>query len=544
MQQPKDTAPPRTTPLPAAVTRPLADGSPPHATEPPADPSRLAAPQAAGTWLGALAEDLFAPFLPDETAAWLSAQVAAWARRARWLALVTLLVLLPMAQWGSSADQLFASASAARSAWRYDHALADYARLAELDPTDPRPHCLQAQVLALQQLYAQALAAYATCEQLGESGPNTWLAQGDAANSGEQPGAAEHAWLRAVTAGSRTAHRRLALLYEQEGRLDDAATQWRALGPSDGQAQEHLGLLALQAGNYEAARAALVAARLLPGEFGQEAVDGGFVALAAQPPQDAAGFAALGGAFVQADLLTLARRPLDEAVTLDATDGPAHAYLAWVLLASGQVTDASTQAQEAVRLAPAMSFAWFAAAQVAMAEAQWSTALKDLQIGLSHDNGNPVLWAALGRGYIGAHDYIHAELSLSNAAQLGDEPEFTEQLLDFYVTHGVGQGLGRATSAASQALTRFPGNAQVALLAAEVYDLSNAVDQALVAYGLANALDPSLPDPYYYLGRFAWNGGQYDLAALDLRTYLALRPEGELAAQARKLMQPLESFDL
>jgi tetratricopeptide (TPR) repeat protein len=379
---------------------------------------------------------------------------------------------------------------------------------------------------------------------LGDTGPNTWLAQGDAANSGGQSREAELAWLHAVAAGSHTAHRRLALLYEQEGRLTEAAAQWQALGPADAQAQEHVGLLALQAGNYAAARTAFVAARTLPGAYGQEAVDAGFVTLAALPPQDAAGLATMGIAFVQAGMPALARRPLEQAVALDPSYGPAHAFLAWVRLASGEHAAAETEAAAALRLAPGVSFGWFVAAEVAMEAAQWSLAVNDLQAGITHDNHNPVLWAALGRAYLGQHDYVHADLSLDDAAQLGSEPEFTIALLDFYVAHGIGVGLGRAARAAGVALRGYPANAQVAVLAGEVYEMSSDVDQAYAAYRLANTLDPSSPDPYFYLGRIALNGGDYDLATLDLSTYLALRPSGDLAAQARKLARPLGWFDL
>jgi tetratricopeptide (TPR) repeat protein len=488
----------------------------------------------------AVAVELLAPFLPANLATWR----ARWTRRAVWATLLTMLVLLPIAQWGASTSQLYDAAAAARASWRYDRALEDYARIARLDPSDPRPHCLQGQVLALQQLFSLSQAAFARCEQLGDNDPNTWLAQGDAANSAGQTLVAERDWLRAVEAGSRNAHRRLALLYEEEGRFDDATTQWRALGPSDGQAQEHLGLLAMQVGNYSAAAKAFIRARLLPGVYGQDAVDGGFVALAALPPRDAAGFATLGADFVQANLLPLARLPLEQAVALDPGYGPSHAYLAWVLLAAGEVTAARTEAASAVRLTPTLSFSWFVAAEAAMEGQQWSAAIKDLQSGLAVDKSNPVLWAALGSAYLGVTDYIRAELSMTNAAQLAGEPQFTEDLLRFYLVHGLSAPYERGPLAANVALTRFPANAEVQTLAGEVYAAAGDVDQAYAAYQRANTLDPSLPEPYYYLGRIANNGGDYDQADLYLSTYLALQPQGNLAGQARKVLQQLAWFDL
>lgn len=558
MQQPEDAPRPRPIPASPAAATSDARGDGPRAAPGPDAQAALDALDALDTLPEPAAPETSADAAPVQpgalaTAAGLAALVlprrasalpAGWMRRAVWVALVSLLVLLPVAQWGAGKDDLYAAAAAARAAWRYDRALEFYGRIARLDPSDPQPHCQEGQVLALQQLYAQAEAAYTTCERLGERGPNTWLAQGDAAQSAGDLSAAEHDWLRAAAAGSLSAHGRLASLYEQEGRLAEAAAQWQALGRNDAQAQVHLGLLALQAGDYAAARAAFVAARSLPGFSGQEAVDQGFVTLAALPPEGAKGLAVIGGAFVQADMPTLARQPLETAVALDPGYGPAHAYLAWVRLAAGQLGAAETEAAAAVRLAPGESFGWFVAAQVALEQGRWSTAVSDAQAGIERDNHNPVLWETLGSAYLGQRDYVNAELSLEEAAQLGPEPVFTMELLEFYVTHRVGVMLDRAGRAALVAMTRFPANAQVTVLAGEAYELAGNLDMADAAYLRANTLDPSLPEPYFYLGRIALNAGDYVQAHLALSTYLALRPGGDLAEQARTLIAPMAGFDL
>ena len=523
MHDPHAAPAPHPRPLAAAVTRPLARGSVAPAQSRPSGRAQPSSP---------------------ERLASLPAPARRWLRRSGWLALLTIVVLLPVAQWGSSKDDLFATATAAQSAWRYDSALADYARIEQLDPADPRPHCLQAHVFALQERYAQAQAAYAACEQLGERTASTWLAQGDAALNGGDVAAAEREWLLAASSGSPSAHRRLALLYEREGHLTDAVEQWQALGTSDAQAEEHLGLLALSAGDDELARADLVAARNLPDGDGLQAADERFVALAALDQHDAAGLAAVGGAFVRADMLSLSIQPLQSALALDPTNGSAHGDLAWVLLAAGQYVAAKAESASAVRLAPQDSFAWFVAAELAMSDARWTNAVTDLQTGLAVDPANPVLWAALGRAYQGQHDYLRTELSLVSAAQLGAEPEFTVQLLQFYVAHGIGVALGQGVHAADTALARFPTNAQVVQLAGEVYEMSRAVDKAYATYQQANTLDPSLPDPYFYVGRMALRAEDFDLAILDLNIYLALRPDGDLAAQARTLLRPFADVNV
>jgi tetratricopeptide (TPR) repeat protein len=467
-----------------------------------------------------------------------------WRRLAGWaLALVAVLAAVTFA--GPNVADLYAAATAARTSWRYDRALAFYAQAERLDPDNPHPHCLTGEVLALQQRYVQAAAEFARCQRMGEAGPGVWLALGDADQAHGDAAGAEQAWLRSASAGGATARRRLALLYEAEGRFDRAGAQWRALGSQDGQARAHLGLLALRVGDDETARADFVAARNLPGFSGQDLVDQGFVVLAAQGASDAPGLTAVGVAFVRAGMLPFARLPLEQAIGQDPTYGPAHAYLAAAELAAGEQATASAEVAAARRLIPGDSFTLFEAAELEMAAGAWDAARDDLTLAIRADGQNPVLWAEQGRVWVYLRNYVAADLSYQRAAQLSNEPQFTEEYLSFFVDHrfGVGSG-GRAFDAATSAAARWPDSSRVQSLAAQIYDLANQPVLAYTTYQRANRLDPSDPLPYFALGRVAFNGGDFDLAVTDLRTAVALRPDGPFAGQARQLLAPLAYYDV
>jgi tetratricopeptide (TPR) repeat protein len=482
------------------------------------------------------------------------ARAVRMARRSRlfgWIAAVLALcvVLVPA---GPSKNDLYAAAAAARAAWRYDRALALYQQAAHLDPDDPHPQCLIAEVLALQRLYAASIAAYTRCQALGASGPDVWLARGDVARDGGDVAGAERSWLRAAALGSFTARRRLGTLYESQGRFDDAQAQWSALaeaqrqapGTANGEAEEHLGLLALRVADYDAARAHLVAARELPGFFGQDAVDQGFVQLAAQAPTDAAGLTQVGVSFVRAGLPTFARMPLEQAIALNPSIPEAHAYLAWVDWLAGQTAACVAEVTIARTLNPVDSFTLFIAAELSLSASRWAAASSELDLALAHDGKNPVLWAERGRAQEHLANYIQAELSYEQAASLATDPQFTEIWLAFYVGHRYGLATGRAARAAVVASARWSDQAQVQELAGQIYELAGQQVTALAVYQRANTLDPSDPQPYFDAGRLFLAAGEYDTAALDLRTVIALRPHGPLAAKALALLAPIADFDI
>lgn len=475
---------------------------------------------------------------------------ARWRTLLHWARLVALYTLAlaglaaTLGPIGPSVDDYLAAAKSARAALRYDHALADYAAASAADAADPRPYCDAGDVYMLQQEYAEAATAYGRCAARAPSDASARLRLGDVLSAAGNVNGARAAWSAAVALGSLDAHRRLALLDERQSRMDDARREWNVLPYNDPQAREHLGLLALWNGDYQTAQLDFLDVRATPNPYAQQITDDGFVVYAALPVTSATGLGLLGYDFLKAGLPAFAIRPLRAAVALDPTFGDAHAYLGWALWQTGQTAAARPEIALGTRLSPKLSFAWFAAGEVAAAGGNAQAALADFNSGLNNDVKNPVLWSAVAQASLALYDYIPAEIAFGNAAQLSTDPAYTVVLLRFYVDHGFGIAQNRARDAASTALVRFPRSEPVRYYVAAVFDLYGYPTLAYSTAQTARALDPTDPAPYVLLARYDEADGDYVAAALELRTALALRPDGPFAAQARALVAPIADISV
>lgn len=462
-----------------------------------------------------------------------------WLRVGTLYALAVAGLALATGPVGPSVNTYLAAASSARSTYRYDRALTWYAAASAQAPDDPRPRCLAGDVYMLQQEWRLAAQAYQACANADPRDPNAWLKQGDALNAAGDLAGARTVWQRAVAAGSLTAHRRLGLLDERQQRFPEALREWTFLPAKDPQALEHLGLLALWRGDFDTARTNFVAAGAIPNQYAQQAVDGGFVLFADDPQLGPLGAGRLGYLFLSADMPSFAVAPLRQAVAGEPRFGDAHSYLGWALWQLGDTATARSEIATGLQLAPYLSFAYFASAEVATSDGKTSRALALVEHGLTLDARNPVLWGLDGQLELAGYHYPQAEIAFDNAAQLSNDPAATIAALNVYAKYGIGLATGRAHSAAITALRRFPGSS-------EVYDLVSEVDSELgyatIAYYIAveaQALDPANPDPYVLLARYSVDQGDYVAAALDLRTALALRPHGPRAAEAATMLAPL-----
>lgn len=477
------------------------------------------------------------PLPAPSTARWRL--VLHWARLVVLYALVLAGLAIALGPTGPSVDDELAAARSAISALRYDHALADYAAASAADTADPRPYCDAGDVRMLQHEYAAAATDYGRCASRAPHDASARLHLGDALSAAGNARSARAAWITAVGLGSLDAHRRLALLDEQQSRMDDARREWSALSYNDPQGREHLGLLALWNGDYETARLDFLAVRATPNQYAQQITDSGLVVYAALPVASATGLGLLGYDFLKLNLPTLAIRPLRAAVALDPSFGDAHAYLGWALWQTGQKATARVEVAQGTRLSPTLSFAWYAAGEVALTDGKPQVALTDFNTGVSDDAKNPILWTADAQASLALYDYVPAEVAFDNAARLSTDPAYTVALLRFYVDHAFGIAHGRAQLAASTALQRFPRSEPVRYYVAAVYDLYGYPTLAYDTAQAARALDPTDPAPYVLLARYDIADGDYVSAALELRTALALQPYGPFASQAWALLAPI-----
>jgi predicted Zn-dependent protease len=303
-------------------------------------------------------------------------------------------------------------------------------------------------------------------------------------------------------------------------------------------------MLALRQLDFASAQRYFIAARELPGFYGQEAVDAGYVQLAALGALSTNASTAIGVTFVNAGLPLFARAPLERAVAEDPEDAAAHAYLAWVNVLSGQQDAAGAQVSLALTFTPADPFARFVAASQEATRGEWAAAAADCTVGLQHDDRNPALWLLLARSQEGQRAYLDAELSYENAADLAAEPEYTQHLLEFYIGHRLGLTDGRAYSAAVRAEMRWPGNAALRKLEGQIDDLIGQPAKAYASWTAARDLAPGDPEPWFMLGHYAYVGGDLTAAVVFLRTAVALQPGSDWAAQARNLLAPLPNAAL
>jgi len=487
----------------------------------------------------------------------------------RWAARVALVVatllgaLVAFAPAQPGVAAYLAAAAQARQTYRYDRALHWDALAAAAAPTNRRPVCDSADLYARQQVWSAAQAAYRRCLALAPGDASARYALGEAlAATGDIGGAsgALAAWGHATTltggasnrTGAALAWRRLAGRAEYARRFDEAATDWRhvvALTPPRSalatEATRHLGLIALEQGDVAAAQASFLVVLGVNGSDAQWLRRYGFTQAAIVAPRTAADDERMGYDYLAAGMPAFALAPLTRAVALAPGVGSAHAFLGWAQWMLGLRRTARGEIALGLRLAPRLSFATFAAGEVAAADGAPSRALALFTQGLAVDGGNPALWGEAGRMELALGAYVPAAQDMQSAARFADDPAYSVALLGFYVTYRLGLSPGDATgsalTAAVTATNRFPTNEPLWYLQGQLYDLAGQQTYAYYAFQRAQTLDPTDPGPYVYMGRYAENDGDYVAAALALHIALALRPTGPLAGQAQALLASLGS---
>ena len=474
------------------------------------------------------------------------ASLTALATRQRRTALALLLVALCVvfAPVRPAASVYLLAAAQARQVYRYDEALALYARAHAADAAAPQPLCASGDVLTLQRLPSQAAAAYHACAALAPTDGSVWLRLGDALSQAGDDAGAVSAWQRAGAAGDFTAYYRLAEGAESLSQFSEAAHWWSQAPQDDVVAQGHLGLLALAQGDVTSARAHFFEVSQSKSAYATQLRTAGVFLFAALPATSALEEENIGYALLTLGEPTVALAPLRRATQLAPTNGSAHAYYGWTLWQLGQRSAARPQIAAGLRYSPTLPFALYAAGQVAQADGQFGLALARFQTALEITPRNPALWSAAGDAALAEADYVTAELSYGNAAQYSSDPAYTIALVRFYYDHAFGMSDGTALQTAFDATRRFPKSEPLALLEGQIYASLDMQTEAYFAYERANALDPTDPAPWFYLGRYAVATGDVIPAVVDLRTALALQPTGAYATQARKALASFAGYTL
>jgi len=204
-------------------------------------------------------------------------------------------------------------------------------------------------------------------------------------------------------------------------------------------------------------RAADLLRAATPNAFADDLVDQGFVALAARPFAARRDFAELGYDLLAAGMPGLAVAPCappSRAILLWRR----HSFLGWALCSAARRSQAEARQEIAtgLRLAPGLSFAYFAAGEVAFADALAARCLALFRHGLSLDARNPVLWSEAARAALALADYTTAEIALGNAAALSTNPAFSSAWVQFYLDHDIGFQRQPRAHCSHHAAARFP----------------------------------------------------------------------------------------
>lgn len=470
-----------------------------------------------------------------------------WATR--FFLLAFLLLVGGMATQTPTAAVYLQAGLAAQSQQEYWRAEAFFHKAALLAPDDYRPPLNLARLHLLEHQDDLAQSELETALKLKADHADIWLTQGDVAQDRGDEQAAERAWLQATrlhpAAGAMQARERLGLLYEQQGRWQEAEAQFASLPGSNALAQYHLGALRLERGDHSGARQALEAVLNQASDESMLKAARRFLQALDQWDGSAQSEKRLGYAYMKNNLPALAKAPLQRAIALAPQDADARAYLGWVYLRSGSTSQAEQAANQALTLEPGNSFACYVLSLLDFADGRYSSADADLGRALSGDPHNPVYWATRGAIAERLNDLVFAERALRQAADdAAGDPQFSLLLATFYANHQMGLDNGEALSAAKQAVTLNPTNGLA-------YDALGRIQQglkdfpaALSAFIQAVNLAPTNAALHIHLGSTQATLGYLRSAELNLRKAIVLDLNGPLARQAQELLQALPSWDI
>ncbi|MBN2409420.1 MAG: tetratricopeptide repeat protein [Candidatus Aminicenantes bacterium] len=91
-----------------------------------------------------------------------------------------------------------------------------------------------------------------------------------------------------------------------------------------------------------------------------------------------------------------------------------------------------------------------------------------------------------------------------------------------------------------QSVDANPDNETLAYNVGEIYFSNQKLDEAAEYFAKATEIKPEWAAPYYKLGLVSLNKADYEKAKEHFRKFLTLEPEGELAAQAKNILEYLE----
>ena len=125
--------------------------------------------------------------------------------------------------------------------------------------------------------------------------------------------------------------------------------------------------------------------------------------------------------------------------------------------------------------------------------------------------------------------------------KMGDQvlPKGLAALGDCYLRKN---DLEKAQEYFKQSVDANPEDENLAYNVGEIYFSSQKLDEAIKYFTKATEIKPDWATPYYKLGLVSLNKADYEKAKEYFQKFLTLEPEGELAAQAKNILETLEKL--
>lgn len=419
-----------------------------------------------------------------------------------------------------------------RHRMEYSAALRDYSHASELKPTDHRPHQRMGTI-------------HLTQGRLPEAGDS--LRQALELNPDEVETLTDLGQVLSLT-----------------GQQEEAVALWKRAAslPKSAEARHHLGIVALEAGEFERARDELILALELDPtrtesrywlalltalERPEEAEELLLEVLQAplspeqekrtrivldelrgleELPDPVSRSLALGSAYLRVDALSLAHDRFRWVLSQDPSNLEAQVHVGYVLFREGKRGEAARDLIRVLGQDRDHVLAQYYLGLVLLSWGNTEDAIVQFQAVLKADPENAAAYIEMGRAYYHRREYGQAAEMLEEGARLApDDAGFHLILARFYVDHlwlVEEKGLPEAAWAASLA----PENAEAQDVLGWANYLTERYQEAEAALKKAIEIDPSLASAHYHLGMTLQQMGRREEAVGALQRAVDLDGEG------------------
>lgn len=416
-------------------------------------------------------------------------------------------------------DLALARAAEAHLEWR--RAVALYQTAAQLAPNDPAPWLALARLRLRQGWPALAAPFAAQALPRAPRSPDAWLLTGDIAAAADQAEQAAQAWRQVIafapsTSAAQTAAHDLAVQDFIAGQPMRALADSMLASSAAPMLQCDAAIAWLHLGDLSQAQTALAVANAAPCTP--------FRALAATWQTDGTSAAALGYADLTQGWPRLALAPLQAALLAQPAYRLGHAYLAWALWETGDVTGA----RKHLALADPQSAA--TVGLVALMQAQASDpagALHRLDLWQAQHAPELALWRiqvqiAQASGAVAEEENARWHLAL--LATGADRAAAVAALADFLLRTGLGRDDGHLAWACEQVQALAQHDAVAAEVAARCAWQAGRISDAIALAQMAITSDPFTWAPHADLAAWLATLGDATAAALEAERAAYLAP--------------------